>query len=66
MNLPYQSPSVDRANRFDAAIQQNIDPAIFGLSWDDVKGGMSSALEYLAPHAKAAAKDFAVNAIEGL
>ncbi|MBD8875347.1 MULTISPECIES: hypothetical protein [Stappiaceae] len=66
MKLPYQSPSIDRANRLNSAIQQGVDPALFGLDWDDVTGGLQSAVRYLAPHAKDAAKDFAMSAIDGL
>ncbi len=66
MNLPYQSPAIDRENRLSAAMGQGVDPALFGLSWDDVTGGIGSAMNYLAPHAKTAAKDFAVSAISGL
>ena len=66
MNLPYQSPAVDRANRISPAAQACVDPALFGLSWDDVRGGISSVANFLAPHAKTAAKDFATAVIEDL
>jgi hypothetical protein len=67
MHLPYQSPAVDRANRANHAMQQCCDPAFFGgLNWNSVKDGIGSALRYLAPHAKTAAKDFAVSAISDL
>jgi hypothetical protein len=66
MNLPYQSPAIDREHRVSSAMGQGVDPALFGLSWDDVRGGISSAMNFLAPHAKNAAKDFAVSAISDL
>ena len=65
MNLPYQAPAVDRANRFDAAMQ-SVDPALFGLSWGDVAGGVKSALDFIAPHAKHGFKEFASSAIDSL
>ena len=66
MNLPYQSAPIDRANRLNASVEAGVDPAFFNLDWDDIAGGISSAVNYLAPHAKSAAKDFAVSAINGL
>jgi hypothetical protein len=66
MNLPYQSPSIDRTDRMGNAIAHGVDPAIFGLDWDDIRGGVGSVMSYLAPHAATAAKQFAVDAIEGL
>ena len=66
MNLPYQSPAVDRANGAQAAMQNCVDPALFGLSWDDVRGGISSVANFLAPHAKTAAQDFATAVINDL
>lgn len=66
MKLPYQSPAIDRGNRLNSAMQQGVDPALFGLDWDDVTGGLSSAVSYLRPHAKDAAKSFAMSAINGL
>ncbi|MBE8232843.1 MAG: hypothetical protein HAW67_03850 [Endozoicomonadaceae bacterium] len=54
MNLPMQAASVDREERMGEAMDAGIDPALFGLSWDDIKNGIST----VAPYAMNAAKAF--------
>ncbi len=64
MYLPYQAPAVDRAHRGQAASQQYVDPAFF--SWDQIRGGLGQVADFLAPHAKTAAKGFASAVINDL